>query len=234
MYKLGVVSAVEPDTCRARVKFPAKGDIESYWLEVLVPDTATDKDYHLPTIGAVVAVLLDDREESGCILGAVYNATNKPPSPSATVRRVTFGDGTVIEYDRATHKLHVSTVGVVELTTTGNVQVTTEANVTLNAVDVAVTASGNVTVQAASASVTADSATVTADAINLEGATKVAGGAEAVALAIKTATALTTLKGAIAGGVPVPLDGGASLKTSIMAALAAWPPDIASTKLTSD
>src|SRR5678816_1359817 len=59
----------------------------------------------------------------------------------------------------------------------------------------------------------------------------VAGGAEFVALADKVTTALQTLKDAITNAVVVPNDGGASLKSTILAALAAWPSDVASETL---
>lgn len=54
------------------------------------------------------------------------------------------------------------------------------------------------------------------------------GGTEAVALASKVEAQLDALKQAINGGVTVPNDGGASLKTTILAALATWPESTAS------
>lgn len=233
MYRVGFVSARDIKTHRVRVKFPARGDLESYWLEVLVGDSETDKEFRLPTMGATVAVMLDEREESGCVLGAIYTGANLPTNPSETVRRVTFGDGTIVEYDRASHRMYVSTVGPIEITTTGNVKVTTTADAIVDAVNVSVDAD-TVAVDAPTVTVTADTTTVTSGNVHLDGTIKVAGGAESVALATKTGDALTALKNAIAGGVPAPLDGGAALKTSIMAALAAWPPSVAASKLTSD
>jgi hypothetical protein len=54
------------------------------------------------------------------------------------------------------------------------------------------------------------------------------GGAEPVALASLVEAQLNALKSAINGGVTVPNDGGASLKTTILAALAQWPESTAS------
>lgn len=129
MYKLGKVSAVDAELCRARVRFPAQDDIESPWLEVLQGNAGKNRDQRLPDEGELVAVLLDEREEAGCILGAIYTAGNKPPVPSGNKRRVEFEDGTVVEYDRASHVLTVDVgSGTVELTAStvhidGNVKV---------------------------------------------------------------------------------------------------------------
>lgn len=54
------------------------------------------------------------------------------------------------------------------------------------------------------------------------------GGTEAVALASLVEAQLSALKDAISNGVTVPNDGGASLKTTILAALAQWPESTAS------
>lgn len=102
------MSAVDPDTCRARVKFPDKAGAESFWLEVLQQNTHANKGYWLPDVGELVAVMTDGKKEAGCILGAIYTDENKPPAPSGNVRRVTFGDGTVVEYDRTSHVLKVT------------------------------------------------------------------------------------------------------------------------------
>lgn len=52
--------------------------------------------------------------------------------------------------------------------------------------------------------------------------------AYAVALAEKVLTELTALKSALASAVVVPMDGGASLKATILAALASWPASMGS------
>lgn len=108
MYRRGIVSAVDPETCRARVTWPDKGNAESFWLEVLQTNTLDNRDYALPDVGELVAVLMDKRNEAGCILGAIYTDGNKPPSPSEDVRRVTFPDGVAVTYDRASKVLSVS------------------------------------------------------------------------------------------------------------------------------
>jgi hypothetical protein len=56
-------------------------------------------------------------------------------------------------------------------------------------------------------------------------------GSEFVALAEKVTAQLNALKDAIANAVPIAQDGGIGLQNTIMAALADWPGDIASTAL---
>lgn len=70
---------------------------------------------------------------------------------------------------------------------------------------------------------------ISADAIAM-GA--VADAVEALAVASKVATQLTNLKTAISNAVVVAQDGGASFKSTLLAALATWPGDVASTKVT--
>jgi hypothetical protein len=60
---------------------------------------------------------------------------------------------------------------------------------------------------------------------------KFVGGADFVALAAKVATELNVLKSAITSAVIVPLDGGASLKSSILTALTTWPGSVAASKV---
>lgn len=133
MYRRGIVSVVDAQAQRARVTFPEEGDLESGWLEVLVRDALDDREQGLPSVGAQVAVLLDEREESGCVLGALYSAKDTAPAPqSVDVRRWTMKDGARFEYDRSEHRFAVdlpegSNIEVV----VGGVKVTAAADVEL-------------------------------------------------------------------------------------------------------
>lgn len=60
---------------------------------------------------------------------------------------------------------------------------------------------------------------------------KLAGGDDFVALAAKVATQLSTLKSALTSAIVVPLDGGASFKATLLAALASWPASVAASKV---
>jgi phage baseplate assembly protein V len=108
MYERGIVSEVNASTVRVRVKFPAKQDLVSGWLDVLQRSTHADQDYSLPKVGNQVAVLLDETGDAGCVLGAVYSSVDPPPATSPAKRVMTFADGCRIEYDQSTHVLSVA------------------------------------------------------------------------------------------------------------------------------
>lgn len=110
MYRRGIVSAIDAATGRARVKFPADDDMESFWLEVLQPRALAsgDRAYWMPDVGEAVAVLMDDNDEDGVVLGAVYSSADPPPVTSADKKHETHKDGAIFEYDRAAHVYRVS------------------------------------------------------------------------------------------------------------------------------
>jgi phage baseplate assembly protein V len=113
--KFGFVTAVDTATHRVRVRLPDLDDLETYWLPVLVARTHIDHFEHLPDVGDHVAVLLDPHGEDGVVLGALYSARDPSPGGTPDITRATIGDGTVIEYDRATHKLFIHCVGDIEI-----------------------------------------------------------------------------------------------------------------------
>jgi phage baseplate assembly protein V len=106
-YRRGIVEQVDRATHRVTVKFPDRDDMESHWLDVLVRATKADKDYGLPEKGEFVAVLMDERDEAGCVLGALYSDEDKPTTSAADVRRFEWADGAYVEYDRAAHVLRI-------------------------------------------------------------------------------------------------------------------------------
>lgn len=91
----------------ATVHFPDLG-ITSGWLPVLIPNSNSDHDERPLSIGEHVACLLAGTGKAhGVILGAFYDAKNKPPVADENVHAVTFSDGTQITYDTHTHTLNV-------------------------------------------------------------------------------------------------------------------------------
>jgi phage baseplate assembly protein V len=196
MYRKGFVTEVDADRCRAKVKFPDKQDRESGWLDVLQANTQENKGFELPDAGEFVAVMMDERDEAGCILGALYTEANKPTDGSPDLRRMVFSDGTVIEYNRTASLLRVA---------------------------------GPVAVHIESAGV------VTIDpAVECKATLKVGTGASPVALATPLAALLSAFKAAVGAAVIVPLDGGASFKAAMVAAMAGWPGSLGATNTSSD
>lgn len=100
------MTEVDGSTHRVRVRMPDRDAVE-LWLDVLTRGTKGERDFGLYSVGTQVAVLLDEHEESGCVLGAVYSEVDPPPIENVQVRRFEFGDGGFCEYDRAAHILRI-------------------------------------------------------------------------------------------------------------------------------
>lgn len=128
--KIGIVSAIDPAKCAARVQFPDNDAVVSYWLPVVQPKTLKDRFYCMPDVGEHVVVLLDENGESGVILGAIYSEADPPPVSDPDKWHTTFEDGTVLEYDRKEHKLFADVKGDIEVMATGKADVTIDGKTT--------------------------------------------------------------------------------------------------------
>lgn len=121
MYRRGIVTELDPATHRARVRLPDRDNITSPWLNVLAPTAHDDKVFGLPPVGSQVAVLLDEHDEAGCILGAIYSTQDQPTASSEQVRRIDFRDGTRIEYDAEAQRLNIALADGASVHVTGGV-----------------------------------------------------------------------------------------------------------------
>jgi phage baseplate assembly protein V len=137
MFRAGLVKQQDVQGARVRVAFPDRDQMLSYWLPVLFPKTQSDKIYWLPDVGEQVVCLMDERDEAGAVIGAIYSSADLPPAASADKYRVTFKDGAIIEYDRAAH--------VLSATLPDGATLTLHASGATLSID----SSGNVTVRAA-------------------------------------------------------------------------------------
>jgi phage baseplate assembly protein V len=108
MLKFGVVSATDPANCRVRVKYQDNESVESWWLAVPQRKTLQDKDYDMPDVGEHVACLIDEHNEEGVVVGAIYSAADATPVQDQDKRHLAFKDGSVFEYDRGKHRLTVT------------------------------------------------------------------------------------------------------------------------------
>jgi phage baseplate assembly protein V len=80
----------------------------SYWLPVVTPKTHADKIYWMPDVSEQVVCLMDELDEAGAVLGAIYSTPDPPPVASPDKFYLGFKDGSSIEYDRASHSLTIS------------------------------------------------------------------------------------------------------------------------------
>lgn len=133
MIRYGDVVEIDPAAATARVRFPDHDGVVSWWLNVLQRKTLKDRDYWMPDLGEHVACVLDEREEAGVILGAVYSQADQPPEQDPDIRRTVHHDGAVEAYDRKNHlwQLEVPATGMIEIRIGRSSLVMTDAGVVL-------------------------------------------------------------------------------------------------------
>ena len=138
MFRIGIVKAQDLQNCRVRVVFPDHDQLQSWWLPIVVPKSQNDKFYWIPDIGEQVVCLMDERDEDGAVLGAIYSAADLTPMQSADTFNLSVKDGTSFAYNRVSHALQVNIPngGSMIITVSG-------ANVTIDALgNVKITAAG--------------------------------------------------------------------------------------------
>lgn len=138
MFRVGLVKQQDLKNARLRVAFPDRDQLLSYWLPIVMPKTQNDKSYWIPDLGEQVVCVMDEHDEAGAVLGAIYSSADTPPVQSADKYHISFKDGASFEYDRAAHAFAASLPGGATM------------SVSLNGASIAIDASGNVKVVPAS------------------------------------------------------------------------------------
>ncbi|MBE3586574.1 MAG: phage baseplate assembly protein V [Thermoanaerobacter sp.] len=124
LIRVGRVSSINPGACAARVAFEDKSNVVSYELPILVRGSLETKDYWMPKPGEhVLCLFLPTGNAQGFILGAFFSESDKPPVADGNKRHIAFPDGTVIEYDAATHTLSIDAKGPINIAAAGDVNV---------------------------------------------------------------------------------------------------------------
>lgn len=108
MFERGIVSELDAATHRVQVRFAARGDLVSPWLDVLVPSTHGAKDFRLPAPGNQVVCLMNESGTEGYVLGALYSGADPVPGGAATGKRMLeLGDGARFTYDADASRLTI-------------------------------------------------------------------------------------------------------------------------------
>ena len=122
MIRVGKVVAVDDKNAKVRVQIEDADAVVSYWLPVVHQKSQSDKHYWLPDIGElVVCAFYGDDWDTGFVLGSIYNDKDKPPAETREKFVIEFKDGTRIEYNRASHELHISVKGDILIEADGNI-----------------------------------------------------------------------------------------------------------------
>lgn len=161
----------ERGTVRVRISDARTGEapLISGELAVLHQRTGTDKSYWLPDVGEHVACLfLPFGRESGVVLGGLYSSADPVPVASRDKAHLRWADGTILEYDRAEHKLTGNVAGEIDLSCTGDARIDAGG-------DIDAAAAGEARVQATAVTVTAETITLNAEQIGLLGGLSASG-----------------------------------------------------------
>jgi len=97
--RVGVVHSADYDQARVRVQ---SGDLTTAWLPWFTQRAGGDRSWHAPEIGEQVMLLAPSGDlEQAIVLPSIYRSIHPAPAASADVSRTVYGDGLVIEHDRA-------------------------------------------------------------------------------------------------------------------------------------
>ena len=111
-------------------------NLVSSWLPYLVKNTKENKYENPFDIGEHVACLMDENCENGVILGATNTSADKPVVGDKDVSRVTYKDGSFVQFNRATKKLTISCEGDVEIIKSKNVNVKSDTKIVLESANI--------------------------------------------------------------------------------------------------
>lgn len=104
---VGVIA--ELDAANALVKVNANG-LTTDWIPWVVRRAGPNATWSAPEVGEQVVVGCPYGDPSQAfVLGSLYQEAHPAPATTADKERVTFSDGTSLEYDRAAHALTVDT-----------------------------------------------------------------------------------------------------------------------------
>lgn len=129
MIVFGIVTEMDTDAGKARVKLPAYGNVVSDWMSVVVPNTKEHKWSFPLSLDEHVACVMDDKFAKGVILGAVYSKVTTPEITGGKYG-VKFSDDTKVEFDLETGNLTIDTSGDVEIKAANKVKVIGNLDVT--------------------------------------------------------------------------------------------------------
>lgn len=102
----------------ARVVFEEQDRNVSPELPILTRGSGGNKDYWMPDVGDEVLCLFapnDKNFSTGWILGTYFTAKHPPNAAAQDVRKIDFGDGSSIEFNRATGSLSIKCTGSVTI-----------------------------------------------------------------------------------------------------------------------
>lgn len=130
-------TVAEADYTGVTAGFPAirvqlqDGEILSDWVPWFTPRAGKDRVWDPPEVGEVVMLLAPSGElANGVAIPGLFSNGNANGDRAGLQRR-TFDDGTVVEYDRESHKLFLDVKGDVRIKATGKIEIEAEGDLKL-------------------------------------------------------------------------------------------------------
>lgn len=122
-------TVAEADYTGATAGFPAirvqlqDGEITSDWVPWFTPRAGKDRVWDPPEVGEVVMLLAPSGDlANGVAIPGLFSNGNANGDRAGLQRR-TFDDGTVVEYDRQSHKLFWDVKGDVRIKASGKIEI---------------------------------------------------------------------------------------------------------------
>ncbi|WOC77637.1 phage baseplate assembly protein V [Stutzerimonas frequens] len=130
LIRLGTIAAVDHQAARCTVKSGGLSIPNLPWLALRAGDSS---DWDPPTVGEQCILVAPSGEPAqGVALVGLYSQQRPAPANSANVRRRTYPDGAVIDYDHASHTLSATLPdgGQAQLTAPGGVTILGNVDIT--------------------------------------------------------------------------------------------------------
>ena len=116
LVRAGRVSVVIPERMAVKVVFEDKDRLVSDELPVLTFGSSKNKMYWLPDVGEqVCCLMLPNGHNAGFCLGSYYSDADPPNVSDQSIRRIDFGDGSYVQFDRGTGNLDINCTGNVTI-----------------------------------------------------------------------------------------------------------------------
>lgn len=109
--RIGRVSTTYPAEMAVKVVFEDKDSMVSAKLPLIACGSSLNKAYWLPDVGEQVCCLMLQNGHDGVCIGSYYSERYPPSIADQGKRRLDFGDGSFVEFDRSTGNLIINCTG---------------------------------------------------------------------------------------------------------------------------
>jgi phage baseplate assembly protein V len=102
--RIGTVAQIDHATGQVKVDL---GDLVTDWIPWATPRAGEDRIWTTPDVGEQVVVASPGEPSQGVVIGSLFQTAHPQNGNQGKDRRITFSDGTVVEFDRTGSVLNV-------------------------------------------------------------------------------------------------------------------------------